>query len=215
MSENAKKKIVVLCSYIGNQHLVAGIGGPKSGLRVGSLDDGGCTSVDIGHCSPIRPGFVSHIPGKQFILDFQNSTIRLPAVIENTEGPLYGSDFRGNEMVMDFQNSRVYMLSEKGDVTNIATLSGFMAAFSGCSDIMLGIVSTEGCQCSFSTLETVATEGHRSSMTSGHQKEQEKVRPSIAKGSSHEVEIPLNSAKTKKKHSKFGGLRGKRLTSAS
>nr|GEW22462.1 zinc finger, GRF-type [Tanacetum cinerariifolium] len=142
--------------------------------------------------------------------------LRSAVVTDNTKGPLCGSDFRGNEMVMDFQNSKVYMLSEKGDVTNIATPSGFMTAFSGCFDIMSDIFSTEGCQCSFSTLGTIATEGHRCSMTSGHQKEQEKVHPSIAKCSSHEVEIPLNSAKTKKKHSKFGGLRGKRMmTSAS
>ncbi|GJU87879.1 hypothetical protein Tco_1295425 [Tanacetum coccineum] len=168
------------CSYIGNQHLVADIGGPTSGLRVGSLDDVGCTSVDIGHCSPIWPGFV-------LFVDLIFMAMKWSWIIKT-------------------QGSICYL--KKGDVTNIATPSGFMAALSSCSDIMHGIVSTEGCQCFFSTLRTVAIKGHCSSMTSGHKKEQEKVRPSIAEGSSYEVEIPLNSANTKNKHSKFGGLRG-------
>ncbi|GJZ82707.1 hypothetical protein Tco_0647880 [Tanacetum coccineum] len=190
------------CSYIGNQYLVVDIGRPKSGLRGGPVDDDGCASVDTGHCSSLRPGLVSHIPGKQFILDFENSTVRLPTVTENTEGLLFGSNFRDNQIVMDFQNSRVYMLSEKGAITNIATPSGFMAAFSGRSDIMNDIVSTEGCEC------------ERSSMNSGQQKVQEKFGRSIGKCLSHEVEMPLKSTKTKKKASKFDVLRAKRMVTS-
>nr|GEX64636.1 protein root hair defective 3-like [Tanacetum cinerariifolium] len=72
----------------------------------GSVEDGGCASLDTGHSTLLRPGFVSHIPGRQFILDFENSNVRLPPVTEGIECSLSRPDFRHNEIVMDFQNSR-------------------------------------------------------------------------------------------------------------
>nr|GEW86227.1 helitron helicase-like domain-containing protein [Tanacetum cinerariifolium] len=61
------EKTAGTCSYIGDQHLVADISGPDSGLRGGYLDNH--------RCSSITSGFVSHVPGKQFILDFKISTL--------------------------------------------------------------------------------------------------------------------------------------------
>ncbi|GJU46133.1 hypothetical protein Tco_1203399 [Tanacetum coccineum] len=143
------------------------------------------------------------IPGKQLILDFENFVVRLPIAIDNTEGLLIGSDFGENQIVMDFQNSMVYMLSNKRGVTNIATPSVFMAAFSGHSDIIRNIVSSDGCECSLSSSAAIATQGERSSMNSGHEKEQQRLGMSMAKRLAHEVfflymvatDVPLDCAK--------------------
>ncbi|GJR64247.1 hypothetical protein Tco_0010312 [Tanacetum coccineum] len=187
MSEKDKGKIAATCSYIGNESLVVDIGGPEYGLRGGYVDDGGCGSADGGHRSSIRSGFVSDIPGKQLILDFENFVVRLPIAIDNTEGLLIGSDFGENQIVMDFQNSIVYMLSNKRGVTNIATQSVFMAAFSGHSDIIRNIVSPDGCECSLSSSAAIAAQGGRSSMNFGHEKEQQWLGMSMAKRLAHEV----------------------------
>nr|GEX65398.1 hypothetical protein [Tanacetum cinerariifolium] len=121
ISENDKGKNAATCSYAGNQSLVVDIGGSEYGLHGGSVDDGGCGSAD-GCCgSLIRPPFVTDIPGTRFTLDFENSTVRLPTATDDTKGLHIGFDFGDNQIVMDFQNSSVYMLSNKGGVTNIAT----------------------------------------------------------------------------------------------
>ncbi|GJY00255.1 hypothetical protein Tco_0357273, partial [Tanacetum coccineum] len=101
--------------YNGHGSLVVDINNPKYGLQSDSLES--C------HCSSFRPGFVSDTSRKQLILDFENSTIRLPVVTENTKVFSFGSHLGNTQIVMDFENSKLYTPSIKEGASSIATRS--------------------------------------------------------------------------------------------
>nr|GEV62763.1 hybrid signal transduction histidine kinase M [Tanacetum cinerariifolium] len=173
ISQNDKRKRHAISSYVGNRHLVVDVGGHEYGLRGSVVEDDDSTSVG----SP----FVNDTPGKHFILDFENSIIRSPTLVENGRGLFIEIDMGREQIVLDFENSMVYMLSDKGFVTSIPRTPDFMAVFGSRSAIAPGIDSSAGCTCPLPSLGAIAGTDIPSSMIIGHEKEQARLSVSTRK----------------------------------
>ncbi|GJR75895.1 hypothetical protein Tco_0088260 [Tanacetum coccineum] len=135
MSEHADQKMGGNYSYVGYRPTFSKVVSSEYGLRHVSAGHGSSTLVNTGYSGSLGMAFVSHIPRTKFILDFENSAVRLPTVNDDGGGSFFGSDIFDNQIVMDFEHSRVYMLSAKGGVTNIASAfthpKGYTLAFDG------------------------------------------------------------------------------------
>ncbi|GJZ06980.1 hypothetical protein Tco_0540773 [Tanacetum coccineum] len=121
MSEHADQKMGGNYSYVGYRPTFSKVVGSEYGLRHPFAGHGSITLFNTGHTGLLEPAFACHFPRTKLIMDFENSAIRLPTINDDGGGSFSGFDICDNHTVMDFEHSRVYTLSAKGGVTNIAS----------------------------------------------------------------------------------------------
>ncbi|GJV45250.1 DNA helicase [Tanacetum coccineum] len=134
-SEHVDQKMGGNYSYVGYRPMFSKVVGSEYGLRHPFAGHGSSTLFNTGYTGSLEPAFTCYFPRTKLILDFENSAIRLPTVNDDGGGSFFGSDICDNQIVMDFEHSRVYTLSTKGGVTNIASPfthpKGYTLAFDG------------------------------------------------------------------------------------